>query len=69
LALLAVNPLLHKAFRKIYDVVGKSLSLKIQNPFLADLAYLCLKPFEWTARIVLKVIIPEIDSFASQIYQ
>lgn len=69
LALLTVNPLLHKAFRNIYDVVGKLLAQQIQNPFLADLAYLSLKPFEWVAKLVLKVIIPEIDLIASQIYK
>jgi uncharacterized protein DUF6688 len=69
LALLTVSPLVHKTFRSVYDVVGKALAQKIQNPFLADLAYLLLKPFEWLAKMVLKVFIPEIDSVASQIYR
>lgn len=68
LALLVVNPLVHKTLRKIYDVVGKSLARKIRNPFLADVAYVFLKPFEWLAGMVLKVIIPEIDSIRNEIY-
>lgn len=68
LALLAFNPLLHKILRAIYDEVGKSLARKIQNPFLADIAYLLLKPFEWLTGAVLKVIVPEIDSIYKGIY-
>ena len=45
-ALKAVSPRLHESLRKIYDVVGKRLAYRIQNPFLADCAYLLLKPGE-----------------------
>ena len=68
LALLALNPRLHKALRKIYDVVGKSLARRLQNPFLADVAYVFLKPFECLATIILKFILPEIDSVAVKMY-
>jgi hypothetical protein len=68
LALLAVNPRLHIFLRRIYDVVGKSLARRIHNPFLADFAYLMLKPFEWLARWLLKVVVPEIDSLTEKIY-
>ena len=68
LALLAIYPRWHKWLRKVYDVMGKFLARKIQNPFLADMAYLCLKPFEWLAGIILKLIIPEIDLISSKIY-
>ena len=44
LGLLAVQPRLHRALRIAYDVLGKSLARKIHNPFLADAAYLLLKP-------------------------
>jgi hypothetical protein len=62
LALLAVAPRAHKPLRKAYDVVGKSLARNIQNPFLADFAYLLLKPTEWLAVSVLKMVVPEIKS-------
>jgi hypothetical protein len=68
LALLAVNPRWHTALRRNYDVVGKSLARRIHQPFLADVAYLLLKPFEWLARWLLKVIVPEIDSLTEKIY-
>jgi hypothetical protein len=68
LALLAIHPSLHKALRKIYDIVGQWLAQRIQNPFLADVAYLLLKPGEWAVKLLLKVILPEIDSLAEKMY-
>jgi len=68
LALLAVNPHLHKLLRRIYDVVGKLLARGIQNPFMADMAYLLLKPWERCAVFVLKLIIPEIESISRRMY-
>ena len=68
LALMAVAPHWHKHLRKVYDRVGNQLARKIQNRFLADMAYLSLKPFEWLAEMVLKLIIPEIDSIAVKMY-
>jgi len=68
LALLAINPRLHTVLRRIYDAVGKSLARKIQNPFMADIAYLVLKPGEWLARSILKILIPNVDLIAKEIY-
>ena len=68
LALMAVNPSLHKILRKIYDVVGKALARRMTNSFVADVAYLSLKPAEWFAIIVLKWIVPEIESVARRMY-
>lgn len=68
LALMAVNPSLHKILRKIYDMVGKALARRMTNPFVADVAYLSLKPAEWFAIIVLKWIVPEIESVARKMY-
>lgn len=68
LALLAVKPRWHTALRRIYDVVGKALARRIHNPILADFAYLMLKPFEWLARWLLKVVVPEIDALTEKIY-
>jgi hypothetical protein len=68
LALLAIYPRLHKSLRGIYDVLGKLLVRRIQNPFVADVAYLLLKPWEWLANSVLKIIVPEIDSISKKIY-
>lgn len=68
LALMAVLPWFHKAFRRVYDVVGKSLAARMHNPFLADAAYFLLKPFDWLARLVLRMIVPEIDSISNKMY-
>lgn len=68
LALMAINPRLHKFLRRIYDVLGRSLACGIYNPFVADVAYLLLKPFEWLAELSLKTIISDIDSISKEIY-
>jgi hypothetical protein len=68
LALKAASPRLYKLLRKIYDVAGKWLARRIQNQLLADGAYLLLKPGEWLASSLLRIIIPEIDSIASGMY-
>jgi len=69
LVLLAIYPHWHRSLRKVYDKLGKPLAYRIQNPFMADVAYLFLKPCEWLARAVLKNIVPEIDSIAREIYR
>lgn len=68
LALLAVAPQVHKPLRKAYDLVGKPLAYKIHNPFMADIAYLSLKPFEWVAQSVLRLIIGDMQSYSTHIY-
>ncbi len=68
LALIAVSPRLHRPLRQIYDVVGKHLARLIQNPWLADVAYFLLKPCEWFAGFLLKIMIPEIDSISKKMY-
>ena len=68
LALLAIHPHLHKLLRGIYDVMGKQLARRMRNPFVADMAYLLLKPWEWLAGFILKTIVPEIDTISKNIY-
>ena len=68
IALLAILPSWHKRLRKVYDKLGKPLARKIRNPFLADIAFLLLKPWEWLARAALQIIVPEIDSVSREIY-
>jgi hypothetical protein len=66
---MAVNPHLHKWLREIYNMLGIPLARKIQNPFVADLAYLLLKPWERMAGFLLKHIVPEIDSISKDMYR
>lgn len=68
LALQAAIPGLHKIVRRIYDVVGKILARKINNPYLADASYLLLKPFEWISFGILSWLLPEAGQIASKIY-
>jgi hypothetical protein len=68
LALLAAQPGFHRILRRAYDVIGKALAKRIRNPYLADLAYLLLKPWAWLARFVLRMMIPEIDLISKKMY-
>jgi hypothetical protein len=68
LALMAVSPRVHEVLRRMYDVVGKALARRIKNPFLADVAFLLLKPAEWFAIFILKNIVPEIEAVSRRIY-
>ena len=68
LALLAVKPGAHKMFRRVYDIIGKSLAKRMQNRLLADVAYLLLKPCDWLARLLLRRLVPEIDSISKKLY-
>jgi len=68
LSLMAVYPAAHRRLRVIYNVLGKRLARGILNPFLADIAYLSLKPFEWLAISALRVLVPEIDAASKTLY-
>lgn len=68
LACMAVQPRFHRILRRGYDVAGKSLAKRIRNPYLADLAFLLLKPWAWLARFALRIMIPEIDLISKKMY-
>lgn len=68
LALMAVAPQVHTPLRKIYDALGKPLARQIHNPFLADVAYLSLKPFEWIAKSILRLIISDVQFASISVY-
>lgn len=68
LAILAVAPQVHREVRKIYNKTGNDLARRIQGPYLADLAYLFLLPWESLARLLLTFLVPEIDSISGRIY-
>jgi hypothetical protein len=68
LALMALAPRFHYCLRAVYDVAGYTVAKRITNPFLADLAYLTLKPFEWVTTLALKAIVPEIDAYVGRLY-
>ncbi|MBX9791952.1 MAG: hypothetical protein K2Y37_23765 [Pirellulales bacterium] len=68
LALLVTAPGLHRATRAVYDRLGPPLARRINNPWLADVAYLSLKPAEWGAMWLLRRAMPEIDSRAERLF-
>ena len=45
-------PRSHSSFRKIYNRVGPVIAARILSPWLADAAWLALKPLEITARLI-----------------
>jgi len=68
LALMVTAPKLHKLIRRIYDVIGKRLAANIQNPILADVAFLFLIPVEWISFFVLKLTIPNVQAISKKMY-
>lgn len=42
-------PQSHRAFRRVYNVLGRRFARCLRNRWLADAAYLALKPVEWLA--------------------
>lgn len=68
LSLMAVSPRVHGVLRRIYDVVGRSLAQRMTNPFVADVAYLLLKPAEWFTVFILKKIVPETEFLSRRMY-
>ncbi|BBO31853.1 DUF6688 family protein [Lacipirellula parvula] len=54
LAIAIAAPRLHRRLRRLYNRIGPPLARRLKNPWLADAAYLSLKPAEWLARFVLR---------------
>jgi hypothetical protein len=68
LAIQTAWPHFHVFLRQIYNTFGPPLARRLVNPFLADIAYLTLKPFEWMTSLILKSLVPEIDEYARRLY-
>jgi hypothetical protein len=66
IALRTASPALHRGLRRVYDRWGPWLARSLQNPWLADVAYLSLKPIEWSTRIMLLLLLPEARRFMAQ---
>ncbi|HEX4265489.1 MAG TPA: DUF6688 family protein [Verrucomicrobiae bacterium] len=45
-------PRVHAAFRRAYNVLGPLVARRINRPWMADICYLTIKPFELCARIL-----------------
>ncbi len=68
LALQAAWPSGHRRLRRIYNTLGPRLARRLHRPFLADGAYLLLKPAEWAAWALLRALVPEGEEMASRLY-
>jgi hypothetical protein len=68
LALAAVAPRVHVALRKVYDQVGPVLASALVAPILADMAYVLLKPAEWSVVVVLRRLLTNFDAVAASLY-
>ncbi|MEE8453128.1 MAG: DUF6688 family protein [Thermoguttaceae bacterium] len=53
------SPRLHRTCRAIYDRIGPALAARLVHPWLADVAYLSLKPLEWSCCVVLRGLLPK----------
>jgi hypothetical protein len=62
-------PRLHRLLRKCYDQLGKPLARSIKKPWVADVAYLILKPIEWISCFILRRLIPQFDALTQKIYR
>jgi hypothetical protein len=68
LALLAICPLAHRVARRVYNRVGPMIARRIKNAWLADAAYLALKPAEWLAAIWLCTLLGADREKISRLY-
>ena len=69
LAILSLAPGFHHPLRAAYDLGGRFLARRLNQPVLADLAYISLKPAEWCARWVMDRLFPRWEEFAARLYQ
>lgn len=69
IALRTTSPRTHRACRAIYNRLGPVLANRINNPILADLAYLTLAPFAFLATAILKPLIPDFHNHIARFYR
>lgn len=69
LLLQTTSPWLHRCVRTVYDRVGPLLAARLDRPLSADVAYICLKPVEWTVRATIVSLVPEAAKTARRLYR
>ena len=52
------TPRVHCLLREFYDAVGPRLARRLKHPLAADVAYVLLKPAEWTLGGVASLVLP-----------
>ncbi len=68
LILMHTCPSLHRSCRNAYDRLGPPLARRMSHPLLADIAYLSIKPFEWAAIVLMRLLIPDALHLLPRIY-
>lgn len=68
IALHTTSPSAHRRLRRVYDRWGPAIAARLRNPWLADAAYLGLKPIEWPMRAVLSILLPEARQLTERLY-
>lgn len=68
IALGVLSPRLHRAVRVVYDRLAPPIARRLQNRWLADAAYLSLKPAEWAATWLLRRAVPDIDARVARLF-
>lgn len=70
LAFMTVAPRWHKGIRRVYDLVGPRLARHVRrSAYLADLAYLLIKPLEWVVLLLLRVVLPNSNQLIQKMYR
>lgn len=67
--MLIVTPRFHYYFRSFYNIVGPVLAEYLTHPIAADIAYLLLKPFEYTAKLILYSVVPNAQNVIKLFYR
>lgn len=68
IALRTVWPAGHRCVRRVYDLLGSALARRIARPWLADAAYLLLKPAEGLAAMALWCISRDAGQWVKSLY-
>jgi hypothetical protein len=69
LLILATSPAAHRALRQLYDSIGPRVAVVIVHPLAADAAYFALKPIEWPARFVLRIVLGRHTALIARLYR
>ncbi|MEY2428153.1 MAG: hypothetical protein QOJ40_1038 [Verrucomicrobiota bacterium] len=54
-------PRTHRMFRRFYNRLGPAIAARITSPWMADAAYILIKPTEFVAQIVVRFQMEQVD--------
>lgn len=65
----ATAPKLHTLTRQYYDIYGRRIAARINNPLAATVSYLLLKPLEWITFCFIRLVLPQQLPTISRFYK